>query len=199
MNLFKAVSAPQYFQSLHDAPRLFLALLLLLKYMCMRRYKRTYRPQHSMQAAAWWRDRETATFSLHSNADTIVPDSLNRYDRKQLPHLLLCKRLGSPACIVSRASDVATPLKCWYYSTGLSKQVYSYSASRFTRGLVAQLMSVMVTSERSENVDTVLVQEVHTWWLAAPLNMTTMFFAHSPTILTNQMHTQNDTSENIFI
>ena len=41
------------------------------------------------------RDRKTSNVSLCSNDDTIVPNDLNRHDRKQLPHLLLRERLGN--------------------------------------------------------------------------------------------------------
>ena len=53
------------------------------------------------------------TFLLHSSIDTILPDSINRYDNKQLPcsPLHSCfarsKRLGGPAC----EYDVLAPLK----------------------------------------------------------------------------------------
>ena len=38
-----------------------------------------------------------AMFSLHSNVNTTVPDSLNRYGREQLPSLSQRERLGGPA------------------------------------------------------------------------------------------------------
>ena len=65
--------------------------------MSMCRYKWTCRPHPSLQASAWWtkRARKTGNISLCSKDDTIVPNHLNRHDRKQLPLLSLRRRLGN--------------------------------------------------------------------------------------------------------
>ena len=64
--------------------------------MC--RYKRICRPHPSCLAGRCIRGPEKlATFSLYSNVNTIVPDNLNRYDRRQLPPLSLYEMLGIPA------------------------------------------------------------------------------------------------------
>ena len=54
------------------------------------------------------------TFSLHSSMDTIVPDSINRYDSDQLPNLFSLalrevRELVGPACEYN--DDVLTQLK----------------------------------------------------------------------------------------
>ena len=109
----------------------------------MHRYKWTCRPLSSCLAGRCIRGPERlATFSLRSNVNSTVPDNLNRYDRKQLPRLSLREMLSSPACIVSRASEVLASLQCQYYSTGFFKQIRmteeSSWVSPFTGGLVAQ-------------------------------------------------------------
>ena len=92
MNLFKAFNSvfinfrfiPRCFQCLHDTPGLLLALLPLLKYMSMCRYKWTCRSCHTPQC----RHDELrgpcrqVMLLLRSSVDTIVPGNLNRYDRK---------------------------------------------------------------------------------------------------------------------
>ena len=48
----------------------------------------------------------------------VVPDFLSRYDREQLPSILLHKRLGRPASNCD--GDVRAKWECQYSSTGLS-------------------------------------------------------------------------------
>ena len=115
--------------------------------------QRTCRPHPSLQASAWWtkRARKTGDVSLRSNDDTIVPNDLNRHDRKQLPRLSLCERLSSPACVVSWASDVLALLQCQY----IGMIGNSYWASRFTGGSVVKLVSMMVIFSLHSNIDSI--------------------------------------------
>ena len=103
------------------------------------------------------RVRKTGDILALLECNTIVPDDLNRYDRKQLPRLSLHEMLGSPACVVSQASGVVASLQCQYYSTG-------FWASRFAGGLVVQLASAMATFSFRLNVDSMLAQEACAQW-----------------------------------
>ena len=209
---FQACSSV-FFKSLHDALGLFLALLPLLKCMSIRRYKRTCRPHPSLQASAWWtkRARKTGDISLHSNDDTIVPNDLNRHDRKQLPRLSLRERLGN---VVQLAYSLAGQ---WHSSlrSNVDAMVLvslnRYDREQFNKteplaslDSVAQLASAMATFSLCSNVDSILAREARArcgrgrpsrpWaWGAmchATLNASpwqTMSFAHGPIVPTNQM------------
>ena len=94
------------------------------------------------------------TFSLRLNINTIVPDSLNRYDRKQLPCLLFREWLGSPACVLpvtfSLHSNVDTVVP-----VSLNR---CDSETHFARGSVAQLASA---STMIREAHTIMLGPVH--------------------------------------
>ena len=64
------------------------------------------------------RARKIGDVSLRSNDDTIVLNDLNRHDRKQLPRLSLCERLGNLVQLAySLAGYSFAPMSMlWYWS-----------------------------------------------------------------------------------
>ena len=147
-----------------------LALLPLLVCMSMCRYKWTCSSHPSLQASAWWtkRARRLATLSLCSNVDTIVLDDLNRYDRKQLPHLSLHKRLGN---VVQLAYSLVGQRRFSLRSNVDSIYIVLVSLNRYDReqfnntellaslDSVAQLTSAMAMFLLRSNVDSILARE----------------------------------------
>ena len=145
-------------------------------------------------------------FKRSENVDTIVPNHLSRYNRKQLSRLSLHERLGSPACVVSRASAILAPLQCRRCSTGVFIRTgmteNSYWASRFARGSVVQLASAMAMFSLHSN-DRDWCERFTLCGCGQPsrppstrhyaprdiecISMTTVCFAHGPTVLTNQI------------
>ena len=169
----------------------------------MRRYRLVGHTPHCRQVHDELRGPERlATFSLRSNVDTLVPDNLNRYNRKQIPCLSLCKRLGSTSS--SWARDVVASLQCQYYSTGPFKQVWQRTVTNpltllDSKGSMAQLVSAMVMF-CSNLLDTYKLKSLvlggRGWPRAwGAMRLTTlnaspwqnMSFAHGPIVLTNQM------------
>ena len=146
--------------------------------MSMRRYKRTCRPHPSLQASAWWTKRaiNTGDVSLRSNDDTIVPNDLNRHDRKQLPRLSLRERLGNVVQLVYSlaAGQWRSSLRSNVYAVVLVSLI-RYDREQFNKteplaslDSVAQLASAMATFSLRSN-DTCSRSSRSVWlWPAQP-------------------------------